>query len=162
VAYPRKTPPPSEQLARLLADAKRNGVPFEEAWTTIMRRARTRHSGDTHSDTLLWPHAVDERRGWKRVLADPAVIGEWRASFEGVETPYSRAFALVAAGSDASSFATPAGTTVTREAFVRPKRGLTMTTHRERSDLTLDPRVTLEWLFPDAAARRRIEASEAA
>jgi hypothetical protein len=160
VAFPRKTPPPAEQLARLLADEKRRGVDFDTAWTAIMRRARTRHSVDTHADRLLWPHPVDERRTWKRVLADPAVIDEWRAAFEDRPTTYSKAFALIVTAIDASTFAIPAGSTSTRQTYVRPPRGLTSTGHHGR--LALDPRVTIEWLFPDAAARRRIEASEAA
>lgn len=54
---------PAEQLAILLVGPKRNGVPFERAWSYAR-------------DWVRWPHDKDHRFDWKEAI-------EWsRPAFE--------------------------------------------------------------------------------
>lgn len=59
---------PHVQMRLMLAAAKRNGVPFERAWSKAW-------------ENIAWPHPTSERQEWKRTLGIMREV--WRDAYEG-------------------------------------------------------------------------------
>ena len=86
------------QLLALLADARRQNVPFEEAWAEavrpgkpmVMTNSRTKPAG-----ALVLPSDREARRIELHALTDPAVREAWRRGYERLPATSSDA-ALVA------------------------------------------------------------------
>jgi hypothetical protein len=64
---------PAEQLAELMAAARRAGREFFAAWVHAM-------------EGIDWDGlSLRERQAWQQAFTDPAVIAGWHAAYEGFE-----------------------------------------------------------------------------
>lgn len=79
MAQPQKHPTPAQQLARLLADRKRRGLTWDDAWIEIYHEIR-------------WPAGSDYTQ-WQTAIS--ATLPEWRAAYEDRESPIARTLRLV-------------------------------------------------------------------
>lgn len=88
---------PHVQLGRLLIDARRRGVPFEEFWRQAVREDDTlvmTNRRNPPEGCVRWPTDRNDRRGWQK-----AILGTketWRSAYEGLEpTRGERAVAVL-------------------------------------------------------------------
>ncbi len=70
------------QLRESLAESRRAGLPFEEAWQRALGAPTVREKG------VRMPHATRERRAY--LEAFEATRSEWKAAYLGVSTRLSR------------------------------------------------------------------------
>jgi hypothetical protein len=86
-----KFPSPEVQLRAILADARRRGIGFDEAWFFALGAPSVAEKG------VRLPHATEQRRPW--LDAFDATREEWRAAFEGRDTALSVALREIEARS---------------------------------------------------------------
>ena len=76
-------PDPPVQLRERLAVARRQGIPFDEAWEALLNGYR--------GNRIKFPHSTVERREWRAVLEEDRPV--WEAAFHGEEVPGGAALA---------------------------------------------------------------------
>jgi hypothetical protein len=88
VPAPARYPTPPAQVSACLIACRAAGMGFEEAWD-----AAVRGRADLGVPPLRWPHDTEVRQAWRRALKQ--TIPEWRACYEGEETPTGNLFRLL-------------------------------------------------------------------
>lgn len=72
---PTRRPSPVVQMRTQLASCRRAGLSFDVAWARSIRAVK-------------WPYDTEQRREWRYALR--AARAEFKAAYEGTETPVSR------------------------------------------------------------------------
>jgi hypothetical protein len=85
---PARYPTPPAQAVASLRLCRAAGLPFEEAWQSALRG-----NAEVGVKPLRWPHDTEVRQAWRRALRQ--TVPEWRACYEGEETPAARLFRLL-------------------------------------------------------------------
>jgi hypothetical protein len=83
-----KWPRPEIQLREFLAASRRAGATFDEAWAAALNAPSSRGRG------IRLPHATRHRKAILEVFKSGKA--EWRAAYEGIETPTSRVLKHIA------------------------------------------------------------------
>jgi hypothetical protein len=86
---PLKDPLPSEQMVGVLAQCRREGLAFDEAWVRALGTRQQR-------GVIRFQHATEARRGWREAFE--ATREEWRAAYYRQDSSLSRALAQVVDG----------------------------------------------------------------
>lgn len=91
-----KAGPPTQQLLAFLADRKRRGQTFDEAWRAALRAPSKPDVG------IRFPHSTLYRSEWLEAIE--STRAEWEAAWHGRETPLSRALSMLTAVAVAEDF----------------------------------------------------------
>jgi hypothetical protein len=149
VAARRARPPVHEQVLAGLKQCREDGLDFEASWLRTVGREGSQRG------TVIFPHQTKQRRAWREALA--ATREEWRAAFDGVQTPLSAALRALAATDDESTFATHASGRTLRSVHLPPVSGFSSRA-TGRPDLDLDSRDVLSRIFASNHTRRELAA----
>lgn len=92
---PPQRPPSATQMFEALSRLRATGAPFDRAWEVAYR------------DRVRWPHDGTTRRIDKEAIQ--ATRAEWKAAYEGRETPLSRTLRAISEQAPAEESRDPGG-----------------------------------------------------
>lgn len=85
MAPPPRYPDPPQQLARLAADARAAGTPFDQFWQHAVQPegpALLPSAKNAPPGIVLWPSDTVSRRAWRAAMLDERVREGWRRAYE--------------------------------------------------------------------------------